>query len=322
MSNSTVRILLTGGSGFLGRQIKAELNLLGHQVYAPRSATFNLETGAGVGELFKKQSDAGKPIEWVIHSAAYYGGLGFCDRDPVGLLTRNLRMITTIFEAAAEARVKKVVSIGSNCAYPGHLGHDIEEEDIFNGRCHPSVEPYGFTKRVQLVFLAAMKRQFGIDGFQIALTNLYGEHDVFGTVRAHAISALMKKIVDAKMATATATAWGTGKPIRQFVYVRDAARAIAQLASFTHEDVGDLVNIGGESISIKDLVNLIASTVGFDTSRIIWDTSRPDGMMRKVVSSAKLERLLPDYRGTPLEDGVRQTIQWYMTNKEAADARE
>lgn len=314
-------ILVTGGSGFLGRRIVEELRGLGHRVRAPRSAEFDLETGAGVRECFARASAEGDAVDCVVHSAAYYGGIGICQSDPLGLAVRNARMAATVFDETARAGVGMVVSVGSTCAYPGNIeGKDMTEDMIFEGRCHHSVEAYGYSKRLQLVMMAASRRQHGTGSVQVALTNLYGEHDVFQERRSHAIASLIKKIADAKLSGGEVTLWGTGDPVRQFLYVGDAAWVIARAAGFGHQDLP--VNVGGSALSIRELAHEVADLVGLPRSAIRWDPDHPDGVARKVVDEGRLRGLCPGYSPVPFREGLERTVRWYMENKEAADRRE
>ena len=314
------RVLITGGSGFLGRRIVSEAQAAGCEVFAPRSVEANLESGAGVREYFETRAREGKAVQAVIHSAAHYGGINMPAVEALDLAARNLKMAAVIFTEAARANVAKIVSVGSTCAYPGNIPDaDMKETDIFSGRCHESVEAYGFSKRAQLVLMAAARKQHGISCSQIALTNLYGEHDVFHEYRAHAIAALIKKIVDAKQQNTKATAWGSGKPLRQFLYVGDAANVIVRALAFPHDDLP--INAGGAVVSIRELAHTIADIAGLPREDIVWDSSRPDGVARKVVDESKLRTLLPDYAPMSFKDGLQKTIHWYMENQEQADAR-
>ena len=313
-------VLITGGSGFLGRQLVASAEQQGYKVFAPRSKEFNLETNAGVSEYFAKLNEDGINIDCVIHSAAYYGGIGINMSDPVGLIDRNARMALNIFQASAQWKVKKIVSVGSACSYPGHIHDELKEVDMFNGRCHDSVEAYGFTKRIHLVLQKAYYKQYGIESNQIVLTNLYGEHDVFNEKRSHVISALIKKVVEAQQNDGFVNAWGTGEPIREFVYVKDAADVIIQSIKFEHDL--EPVNVNGEETSIFDLSNLIADIAGLDKDKIKWDPSKPNGVARKVLSGKKLLELYPEYSPYTLKEGLEKTINWYIANKEEADKRQ
>lgn len=309
------RVLVTGGRGFLGRQIVRAVEEAGYEVVAPARPDFDLESGHGVAECFGDNA-----VDAVIHSAAHYGGIGILDAEPLDIATRNVRMAATVFEHAARASVQKVVSIGSTCSYPGSMPDvDMREEQIFSGRCHESVEAYGFSKRLHLVMMAAIHKQHGISCSQVSSTNMYGEHDVFQEYRAHAIAALIRKIVAARLDGGEVVAWGTGVPIRQFAYVKDVARVAADALTWPHSDWP--VNLGGEHVSIRALTEMIAEIVGLPTERIRWDSSRPDGVARKVVSEQRLREQMPSFRPTPFAEGLRRTVQWYMANRDQADAR-
>ena len=313
-------ILVTGGSGFLGRHIVAECIKAGYETIAPRSSEFNLETTQNVRKFLDQQLARHQSIDAIIHSAAYYGGIGINQLESFNLMLKNTKMATTIFAEAVRIGVKKFISVGSTCAYPGNMPeNDMEEKHFFNGRCHDSIEAYGFTKRVQLVLMTAAHKQHGISCNQIALTNLYGEHDVFSERRSHVLSSLIKKIVDAKLSDATAKAWGSGRPVRQFLYVKDAARVIVKALEFSHDDWP--VNVGGTALTIRELAHTIADIVGLPRQQIVWDSSKPDGVARKVVSEKRLHELLPNYQPTPFGEGLTQTIRWYMANKQQADER-
>lgn len=315
-----MRVLITGGSGFLGRQIVAECHGAGHEVLAPRSHELDLTSALSVDDYFRAQATHGV-IDAVIHSAAIYGGIGFNTHNQLDLTLLNTSMAVNIFDATARYKVKKFVSVGSTCSYPGDMPDtDMDECQIFNGRCHPSVEPYGYVKRLHLVMGASAHEQHGISFTQVSLTNLYGEYDVFQEHRSHVLSALIKKVVDAKQDGGDVNAWGTGAPIRQFLYVKDAAYVIQKALYFPHDEWP--VNVGGDALTIRELAYLISDTVGLPRERIVWDAAKPDGVARKVVKQAKLRRLLPDYMPTALKDGLPKTISWYLENQTDAVLRQ
>lgn len=320
MTTSFRNVLVTGGSGFLGRQIVARLTSLGNNVLAPRSRDFNLETGAGLDPVFQQQEKAGTPVEAVIHSAAYYGGIGINQTDPAGLIERNTRMTANIFSTCARHGVRKIVSVGSACAYPGHLTGVMEEKDIFSGRCHDSVEAYGFNKLIHLVFGKAFYKQHKMAFNQVALTNLYGPYDVFREERSHVVAAVIKKIADAHLGlTGAPQLWGTGTPKREFAYVEDAAAVIADALNWPTDL--EPVNLNGEEVTIRSLVELVAELIGY-RGKINWNPDKPDGVMRKCLSGEKLKRCVTfPYRPHSLRDGLSKTIKWYMANKAEADAR-
>ena len=319
MSKQAETIFLTGGSGFLGRQIIDFAKKKNYEVIAPRSRELNIEKEDQSLNYFNDLLKKEIKIDYIIHSAAYYGGIGFNQKYPIGLIDKNCRMALNIFEACKILKPKKIVSVGSACSYPGHLSNNLVENDLFNGRCHESVEPYGFSKRLHLVLQAAYYKELKISSNQIILTNLYGEHDVFHEERSHALPTLIKKIVEAKLHGKEVVAWGTGTPIREFLYVKDAAQIIVDSILFKHDL--EPINIGGEEISIKNLINLICDIVDYDPSLVKWDQSKPNGTMRKVLDSGKLSKILPNFKRKDFTSGLKQTIKWYMDNKNEADQR-
>lgn len=261
----------------------------------------------------------------VIHSAAYYGGLGLSQKDPVGLFVRNAKMAANLIEACAEAdSLVRFMSIGSARGYPDHLEGLLSERDWWSGPLHPSVEAYGFTKKVQEVGARALEKANGVAWQLPILTNLYGKHDVFQEARSHVVAALIKKFTDAKLADTNhgrkrvVHCWGTGRPVREFLYVDDAAEAIVCLLK---SDVRGLINIGtGDGTTIRDLAYMIRGLVGFD-GHIEWDTDKPDGAPHKVldISRAILE-LSWGATGT-LGRRLAETVAWYMDHKAEADER-
>ncbi|MBN2789750.1 MAG: NAD-dependent epimerase/dehydratase family protein [Candidatus Delongbacteria bacterium] len=306
-------IFISGGSGFLGRQIVTQALEIGYNVFCPRSSEVDIITGMGIKEYFNKLKGKGIKIDCIIHSAAYYGGIGLNQDDPVGLLYNNTQMAQNIFKIAIDQKVGKIISVGSACAYPGQILDELFEKDIFNGRCHDSVEAYGFTKRLHLVYNKAIYKQYGIESNQILLTNLYGENDHYEDHKSHVIAALIKKIVNAKENNSEVIAWGTGKPVREFLYVKDAAFVIVKSIEFDHDL--EPINVKGEEVSIYELSNIIADLVGLDKNLIHWDSTKPDGVMRKVLNGDKLKGLLPDFKKTEFRSGLKKAIQWYVKNK-------
>ena len=228
-------------------------------------------------------------------------------------------MTAHIYQAAADANVPKVQGIGSSCAYPGHIDGDLKEEDFWNGELHPSVVAYGFSKRLQLVAHQVYSRKTGMKTQLPILTNQYGEHDTFQEYRSHVLSALIKRFADAKLNNEPFVLnCGSGRPIREFLYVDDTAEACFRLAV---SDFEGRINIGnGIGISIRTLAERIAGHVGY-TSEIRWDRSKPDGIYHKVNYVTKMKNILNYTPPTDLDSGLEKTIGWYMENKEIADAR-
>jgi GDP-L-fucose synthase len=307
-------VLLTGGSGFFGRALASAIRRRGYEVVTPGRPHFDLLDRASVERAVKDL----KP-EIVVHSAAYYGGLGICLAEPAEIFYRNILMSINMLDAAAKGGVKHFVGIGSACAYPGNVNGDMSEDDFWAGPLHPSVEAYGFTKKVQQVGMHAYARKFPMKGQFPLITNLYGEHDVFGEYRSHVAAALIKKFADAvKKNAREVVCWGTGQPVREFIYVGDAAEAVARLID---TDYSEPLNIGtGIGTTIKELSELVAKHTGFK-GKIVWDSTKSDGVMRKVLDAKKMKQVLNWQPPTSLEAGLEKTIRWYLANKESADAR-
>lgn len=312
-------VYVTGGSGFLGRQIVRHAGRK-HNVFKAPSSQCNLLDLDSVVKYLEEKKAEGTPIEVIVNSAAYYGGLNITMSEPATIFYKNIQMINNVFATAAQTGVKKIVVVGSACAYPGGVEGDMSESDFWSGPLHGSVEGYGFTKKIQLVAQRVYCAQYGIEAAHLVLTNLYGPNDVFTEYRGHAIAVLIRRYVEAALqGKAEVVNWGDGSPIREFLYVEDAAKVIAHFIDTPHDL--EPVNVGtGTGTSIKQLAELIAEYAGYK-GRVVWDTSKPTGAMRKVLDVGKLRRLMPDFTPLPLDEGLKRTIQWYKQNKAEADKR-
>lgn len=303
-----MNILLTGGSGFLGRRILNRLLAKGYKVYAPRSFEMDLMNIESIKDYI---SD--KQIDVVINSAAHYGGLNINLQEPTELLYKNSIMISNLYYVIRNSNINKVIAIGSSCAYPVISGK-MKENQFLSGPMHDTVFSYGFSKRLQLYYQKALYKQYKIGYNHLILTNLYGSNDDFGDYRGHAISIFIRRIIEAyRNDEKIIINHGTGKAIREFLYVEDAADIISKFVEYKHED--EPINIGpGVGISIKKLNKLIKKIVGY-RGKIKWDKSWPDGTPKKIMDNSKLLSIFPDIKFTSLKDGLKKTIEWYMENK-------
>ena len=312
------RIVVTGGSGFLGKHLVARLRQAGcNHVFVPRSADFDLTHEADVSRLFAQQ----RP-EVVIHLAALVGGIGANRANPGTFLYKNLVMGAQLIEHSRLTGVARFVMVGTICSYPKFTPVPFKESDLWNGYPEETNAPYGLAKKLLIVQLQAYRDQFGFNGVNILPVNLYGPGDNFDLETSHVIPALVRKCLEARdRGDRVLTVWGTGSPTREFLYVEDAARAI-QLAA-ERLDTADPVNIGsGQEIRIADLVALIARKTGFQ-GEVRFDASKPDGQPRRCLDVSRAKQLLGFTAAVGLEEGLERTIAWYesarrSTSSEAA----
>ena len=309
------RILITGGSGFLGKVVTEKFEKRGAIVFVPRSRHYNLVDYKAVRRLFGTVMP-----QIVVHSAAFYGGIWINQKYPGRIYFKNLVMGANIFEMCRIWDVEKVVTIGTACSYPGNLEGDLSEENLWDGACHESVRCYGTTKKMLCVQAEAYKKQYDLDSIHLILTNLYGHGDTYNPERSHVAAALIRKFVEAKMnGEDKVDVWGSGKPIREFLYVDDAAEAIVRSTEMYSDT--EPMNVGtGIGTSIKELVELIAEITGFK-GEIVWDSSKPDGAVRKVLNVSKMNKVLNWSPKISLREGLGKTIPWFESNYTSAIQR-
>ena len=310
------KVIVTGGSGFLGTPVVEILREKGAEVFVPRRRDYDLIQLQESLRCFAEH----RP-EVVIHSAAFYGGIWINQMYPAKIYYENLMMATNVIEACRLSGVKKFVGVGTACSYPGYLTGELNEEDLWNGPAHETVRNYGMVKKMMQIQCWAYKKQYGFNGIHLILTNLYGPGDTYNPERSHVAAALVRKFVEAtQRGDASVEVWGTGKPIREFLFVNDAAEAIVRAAEI-YDDVAP-VNIGtGIGTSIRELAETIQDVSGF-AGTLTWNTEKPDGQMKKILDVRKMKTALQWQPPTALREGLEKTIRWYVANKNAADARE
>jgi len=304
------RVLVTGGAGFLGSFVVEKLRQKGcNDIFVPRSKDYDLVEMEAVKRLYR---DAKPDI--VIHLAARVGGIGANRANPGKFFYDNLMMGVQMMEVGRQAGIEQFVALGTICAYPKYTPVPFKEEDLWNGYPEETNAPYGLAKKMLLVQAQAYRQQYGLNAIYLLPVNLYGPGDNFDPESSHVIPALIKKIFDAMYEPdKPVTVWGTGKATREFLYVEDCAEAIV-LATEKYNKP-DPVNIGaGFEISIKDLVKLIAKLAGFK-GEIVWDTAKPDGQPRRMLDKSKAEREFGFKAKTPFEEGLRKTIDWYISSR-------
>lgn len=306
------RIVLTGGTGFLGRHLASALAVRGYRDVAPIGATdYDLTLEPEVGRMLADRSP-----EVIIHLAAVVGGIGANRKHPGSFFYQNLMMGALLMEHARRQRVRRFLSVGTICSYPKITDVPFREENLWMGYPEETNAPYGLAKKMLLVQSEAYRREYGFDAVNVLLVNLYGPGDNFDPDSSHVIPALIRKCIEAAEARAAeVSVWGSGTATREFLYVEDAAQAIVTAAE--RLEGSDPVNIGsGREISIRDLATRVATLCGF-TGRLVWDTTKPDGQPRRCLDTSKALARLGWHAATPFDEGLRRTVEWYRAERSA-----
>jgi GDP-L-fucose synthase len=303
------RILVTGGSGFLGRQVINQLCQAGadrEKITVPRSRDCDLRVWENCQRAVEQQ-------DIVIHLAAHVGGIGLNREKPAELFYDNLIMGTQLIHAAYQAGLEKFVCVGTICAYPKFTPVPFKEEDLWNGYPEETNAPYGVAKKALLVQLQSYRQQYGFNGIYLLPVNLYGPEDNFDPRSSHVIPALIRKVHEAQTkGEKQLPVWGDGSPTREFLYSTDAARGIVMGTQFYNES--DPINLGtGYEISIRDLINLICELMEYE-GEIVWETDKPNGQPRRCLDTEKAKEAFGFTAQVSFEEGLKNTIEWYRQN--------
>ncbi|NRS51139.1 GDP-L-fucose synthase [Brevibacillus sp. HB2.2] len=309
MNLAKKRIVVTGGSGFLGSHVVHHLRKLDcTDIFIPRSHEYDL----------RKEHDVNKMLQdfrpdIILHLAAVVGGIGANQKNPGKYFYDNLIMGTQLMEQSRLFGVEKFVAIGTICSYPKYAPVPFQEEDIWNGYPEETNAPYGLAKKMMLVQSQAYREQYGFNSIYLLPVNLYGPGDNFDLETSHVIPAIIRKCVDAiRNDEKKIVLWGTGSVTREFIYVEDAAQAI--IAATMNYDQSEPVNIGsGQEISIKSLAETIKQLSGFQ-GEIEWDKTKPDGQPRRLLDVTKAKEHFGFVAQTSLLAGLEKTINWYMAH--------
>jgi len=303
------RVVVTGGSGFLGRYLVAKLReSAGVEVVVPRSHDYNLVHEEAIVRLLEEA----KP-DMVIHLAAVVGGIGANQKNPGRFFYENLMMGTQLIEQSRLFGVRKFVAIGTVCAYPKFTPVPFREEDLWNGYPEETNAPYGLAKKMMLVQAQSYREQYGFNAIFLLPANLYGPGDNFDLETSHVIPALIRKCVQAQRENAPyIEAWGAGTASREFLFVEDCAEGIVLAAQ--NYDGSDPVNLGnGNEVTIRELLELIIELTEFK-GEIRWQTSKPDGQPRRQLDVSRARQEFGFTASTPLREGLKRTIESYRAS--------
>ena len=309
-SLASKRVVVTGGSGFLGRHVVTALETRGCTVLVPRRAQYDLTRANDVERMY---GDLTPQI--VIHLAAVVGGIG-ANRDfPGRFFFENVMLGALTMDVARQRGVEKFVGIGTICAYPRLAPVPFLERDLWNGYPEETNAPYGIAKKMLLVQGQAYRQEYGFNAIHLLPVNLYGPHDNFDPKSSHVIPALIRKCLEAAATGAgEVVCWGTGNATREFLFVEDCAEAIV-LATERYDDA-EPVNIGaGFEIGIRTLAELIAELTGF-TGRLTFDRTKPDGQPRRMLDVTRAEQRFGFKATTDFRAGLQRTIAWYRAHRE------
>jgi GDP-L-fucose synthase len=300
-----MRVLVTGGGGFLGSRLVERIRAEGLEPFVARRRDYDLTVAADAERLFEDSQP-----ELVFHLAAEVGGIGANRVNPGRYWYANVLMGVNVLEQARLHRIAKTVLLGSICAYPKLAPVPFREEELWNGYPEETNAPYGMAKKALLVGAQAYREQYGLNAIYLLPVNLYGPGDNFDLETSHVVAALIRKMVEArKRGGEKVVLWGDGSPTREFLYVDDCVEALWLAAQ--RYDGAEPVNIGsGEEIAIRDLAELVAELSDF-AGEIVWDTSKPNGQPRRRLDVTRAEQLFGFRAQTGLREGLDRTVAWY-----------
>ena len=301
-------ILIAGATGLVGSALLREFKRLGSSVVGISSKDVNLLNRSATFDYIKNLSP-----RMIIDAAAKVGGIGATSNFPVEFLSQNVQIQTNLIDAAHHASVEKFVFLGSRCIYPRDCKQPIKEEYILTGALESTNSSYSIAKLAGIELIKAYRREYGHSWISVMPSNLYGPNDNFDLENGHVLGTLIRKIFEAKsLNSQVINLWGSGTARREFLHVDDLAKGVIYCSENYNSD--SIINIGtGTDVTIKELAEIIAETINFN-GEFIWDTSKPDGTMQKVLDIGKISKL--GWKPTiDLEQGIKMTVEWYQENQ-------
>ena len=308
-------VMVAGARGLVGRAIVSELRKRGvTNILTPTSAELDLRHREHVfSYLAENTPDA------VVDAAARVGGILANNSYPAEFLSDNLLIQVNLMDAAAAANVNRFVFLGSSCIYPKFAPQPIPESSLLTGDLEPTNSAYAVAKIAGIEHVRSHRRQYGRSWVSAMPTNIYGPGDNFHPENSHVVPALIRRIHEAKRDSAPeVTIWGSGTPLREFLFSEDLGSAVVFLLE--HYDSDDIINVGsGQEVSIADLATAVVDVVGY-TGKLVFDTTKPDGTPRKLLDNSRIHALGWEAQ-TSLHDGLRATYEWYLANEDALRSR-
>jgi GDP-L-fucose synthase len=294
------KILVTGGRGLVGSEF------IGDQYFKPSSKEYDLTDKDQTYRLMLKNFDG------IIHCAAKVGGIGGNMNYKGEFFYDNIMMNTNIIEGARLSKVKNLVAFLSTCVFPDNIDYPLNEKKIHLGPPHYSNDAYAYSKRMVDVQIRAYKEQYGLNYKSVIPSNIFGPNDNYDIINGHVIPSLIHKCYLARENKTPLTIWGSGKPLREFIYSKDVAK-LTEWVLYNYNETEPIILSTSEEISIRDVVDMIVEIMNFKNN-VIFDDSKPDGQFRKPSDNHKIKKYLPNFKFTPLYDSLKETIEYFEIN--------
>jgi len=305
------RLLVTGQSGLVGSQFKGDL-------IAFNSKVCDLRNQKDTDYMFEfytnKERQKEHAVNRVIHTAAKVGGVGGNMNHKGEFFYDNIMMNTNVIEACRKYNVERLVVFLSTCIFPNDIEYPIRESEVHLGPPHSSNDAYSYAKRMADIQIRAYREQYGLNYTSVVPTNVYGINDNFDIENGHVLPSLIHKCYLARENNTPLTVWGSGKPLREFIYNKDVAKLTEWVLDNYNEDEPIILSTS-EEMTIRDVVDVIVELMNFK-GEVIFDADKPDGQFRKHSDNTKIKNYLPNFEFTPFYDGVKETIEWFENNYE------